>query len=284
MGKTGVSRIYKVFKNSLLLQIAAALLFGAFGWFAFIHPTRYFVPITREEAETYSGEFEAYDSKRKCVRLNDGSSYSFYEINSSFFVAGVISGVNTLPDELTEALENMEQGTKLILTVNPKAGIVIEARTETEELLNFDSSQARIYKYCKGYIWIGVLLIVLPSLALILMQIEKRSLKKEAERQEKRKEKDAAATPPRDADLSKKGRILLRATAENYTIVYRRFKCVNELIVNGKVYDEKKAVIEVAHNLCAVVDDHTIEAGLDEDSRSYIRFDGFTVAEKDRIV
>ena len=86
------------------------------------------------------------------------------------------------------------------------------------------------------------------------------------------------------ANCSVKVRILLEARVEEYEICYRRVKSVNELVVNGVVYDEKKGVIEFAHNLSAVVDGHTIEAGLSDDSYSYIMFDGECLANKQRLI
>ncbi len=58
----------------------------------------------------------------------------------------------------------------------------------------------------------------------------------------------------------------------------------NELIVNGVVYDEMKAVVEFEHDLCATVDGHEIHAGFDDASYSYITFDGARVAEKLRLI
>ena len=77
----------------------------------------------------------------------------------------------------------------------------------------------------------------------------------------------------------------MSASVKDFCIIYRRIQFVNELVVNGKVYDEKKAVIEFSQNLFASIDGHTIEAGLDLDSsNSYIRFDGQTIAEKKRLL
>ena len=58
------------------------------------------------------------------------------------------------------------------------------------------------------------------------------------------------------------------------------------MIVYGRVYDEMKAVFEVAHTLSAEIDGHKIEAGLEDGgySCSYIRFDGETLAEKRRVI
>ena len=60
-------------------------------------------------------------------------------------------------------------------------------------------------------------------------------------------------------------------------------KTVNELVVNGRVYDEKKALFEFSHLLSAVIDGHTVEAGLENDE-SYIAFDGAVVAKKRRVI
>ena len=71
---------------------------------------------------------------------------------------------------------------------------------------------------------------------------------------------------------------------EGYEICYRRVKRVNELVINGIVYDEIKGVIEFPHTLSAAVDGHTIEAGLSEDSYSYITFDGECLVNKHRLI
>lgn len=40
-------------------------------------------------------------------------------------------------------------------------------------------------------------------------------------------------------------KILLRCKVKTYDIVYRRVKFVNELVINGQIYDEKKALKSV---------------------------------------
>ena len=47
---------------------------------------------------------------------------------------------------------------------------------------------------------------------------------------------------------------------------------------------KRRGIIEFAHNLSAIIDSHKIEAGYDEDSYSYIIFDGERIAEKRRII
>lgn len=88
----------------------------------------------------------------------------------------------------------------------------------------------------------------------------------------------------RMADMQEKSRILLEASAPGYHIVYRRVKRTNELIVNGRVYDEYEALVELPHTLTATIDGHTVEMEYDASSRMYIFFDGEELAKKLRLV
>ena len=86
----------------------------------------------------------------------------------------------------------------------------------------------------------------------------------------------------RDADFSVKSRILLEAEFYGLSIVYRRVKKVNELVINGKVYAEYTALIETAHTLRAQVNGHYVEAGHDGAFHSYINLNGNQIAKKVR--
>ena len=88
----------------------------------------------------------------------------------------------------------------------------------------------------------------------------------------------------RAADTDVKARIFLEAQVSSYHIVYRRVKRTNELVVNGRVYDEYVALAEFAHNLIAVIDGHKIEAGYDNTNHTYILFDGEQIARKIRLI
>ena len=87
----------------------------------------------------------------------------------------------------------------------------------------------------------------------------------------------------RAADLEVKARILAEAEFEGHKIVYRRVKKVNELIVDGYVYDEYEALLEFAHQLDAVIDGHKITAGFDGGVKSYIDIDGQRIVKKTRL-
>ena len=86
----------------------------------------------------------------------------------------------------------------------------------------------------------------------------------------------------RMADIDAKARILLQTEKDGLAITYRRVKNVNELVINGAVYDEYVARIEFAHNLEAVVDGREVEAGFDG-NRSYIKIDDEVIERKIRM-
>ena len=165
--------IIKLMVKYPILQVAMLLICTAIGVFGFILPSiRDYVPIAREDALTYTGYFEAYDSMDAKIRFSDGARYSF--------------DPHTVPKALEDALEATEKGTELSLAVNPRANVVIEVMRGTEELLNFETSQITIQKYHRGYIWIGALLtgggIIFVVLLNLLIRTKKRAKKKEADR------------------------------------------------------------------------------------------------------
>ncbi len=88
----------------------------------------------------------------------------------------------------------------------------------------------------------------------------------------------------RMADNEVKSRVLLEASSQGYNIVYRRVKKTNELVVNGRVYDEYEALVEFPHTLTAVIDGHKIEVRYDTTNYMYILFDGEQLAKKLRLI
>ena len=88
----------------------------------------------------------------------------------------------------------------------------------------------------------------------------------------------------RIADKEAKHKVLLQACAFSYDICYRRVGRTNELVINGNVYDEYTALMEMPHLLHAFVDGHLIEAGCNNQSQSFIRVDGEIVAKKLRLL
>ncbi|MBQ6717944.1 MAG: hypothetical protein IJN22_03505 [Clostridia bacterium] len=81
-----------------------------------------------------------------------------------------------------------------------------------------------------------------------------------------------------------KNRILIDGNYLGHYICYRRAGRVNELVIDGYVYDELEILVETAHVLEATVDGHTIQVGFDGVMHSYIRIDGQRVAKKLRLI
>lgn len=232
-------------------------------------------PIERGEAVAYSGEFESYEVwKNYCeIHFADGSVYDVYP--------------HTESSDFRERMESLPKGTKLSVLVNPNNWYVVEIKTESEELLNFEQSQQAIDDYDNGYVVLGIAVCAMGVFLIGYVIGSTLSKRKEQARQSEQalyNGEKGDTLPLRYADPSVKHRVLLEANTEGYRICYRRVKSVNELVINGRVYDEMKALIEFEHNLSAVVDGHRIDAGYDENACSYILFDRQTVAKKLRLI
>lgn len=258
-------------KPAVLFVAIASILLGLY----FIFSQNANQPIPRSKAVSYSGEFEEYEVWRnyRTIHFKDGSSYEVY--------------AHTETQAFQNMMKSLEKGTRLYILVNPNNDCVVEIKTDTEELLNFETSQAEIDSYDNGYIAIGIFA-CFGGVYLIAYVIGSSNYKRKEDARHLKKiqkrvegQDDSAI---KRADRSVKSKILLEATVKEYSICYRRVKSINELVINGLVYDEKKGIIEFEHNLIAVIDEHTIEAGYDEDSYSYIMFDGERIAEKKRII
>ena len=87
----------------------------------------------------------------------------------------------------------------------------------------------------------------------------------------------------RTAEKNIKSRTLLEGRAFGHTVVYRRVKKVNELVIDGDVYDEYTALFETAHSLKATIDGHEIEMGYDGKLYSYFKIDGKLASKKIRL-
>lgn len=227
-------------------------------------------PIARDEAISYSGSFDHYDTAWKNYReihFADGSVYDVYP--------------HTETETFRSRMKALPKGTQLHILVNPNNQYVVEIRTDSTELLNFEQSQQDIAAYDDGYVFIGIIACI-GGVFLILYTIGSSNYKRKED--SRHAEQSPRTVPLRRADQTAKCRILLETTVNGYCISYRRIKHVNELVINGQVYDEKKGIIEFAHKLLGVVDGHTVEAGFDEDDYSYISFDDERIKEKKRLL
>lgn len=103
-----------------------------------------------------------------------------------------------------------------------------------------------------------------------------------AEPAEAAKEQDSVVI--READPDVKHRVLLETRLYTYDICYRRVKPThtNELVINGKVYDEIEGIAEQPHVLTAKLDGHLFEA-VYNGTHSIIVVDGQEAARKLRL-
>ena len=95
---------------------------------------------------------------------------------------------------------------------------------------------------------------------------------------------DGNTTYIRRADAEVKHRVLAEAEYNGHHICYRRVKRINELIVDGYVYDEIEMLVETPHKLTAVINGETIQAGITSSSISYIDVNGNRIAKKLRLI
>lgn len=260
--------------SSPTATIITAVLMIIFGIF-FAYITTNGKPVSRAEAIAYVGEFEEYEVSRnyRTIYFKDGTTHEVYP--------------HTEKQAFQDRMMSMEKGTKLYLLINPNSFCVAELRTETEELLNFEQTQQEVYNYEKGYLAIGIFVVAGGVFCLgygIYSIIHQRKEAILIEKKKKKRKPGVNDPGIRQADEAVKYRVLLEANTQGYHICYRRVKLVNELVVNGIVYDEYKALLEFPHNLSVSLNGHTIEAGLDAGEDSYILFDGYRIEEKKRLI
>ena len=96
---------------------------------------------------------------------------------------------------------------------------------------------------------------------------------------------DAPNSPVlRAADMSVRAKELLSVEVNGHSVLYRRVKRTNELVIDGNVYGEYTALAEMPHELCAVIDGHVYAVGLVSGlvGKSYAAVDGTVVAQKTR--
>ena len=251
------------------IEVIAFCLLGFVVGIIFFHQSADDTPISRNQARVITGNYEKYESSRNYFGIFiNGKDYSIYpHIDTS---------------KIEKELENLEKGTLIVALINPNNNLIVELKTPTHEILNFDQSQIDILKQEKLFVWLGVFLWIASFFIITIYFVERQAKKKEKVRFEESYKKRSYAIREASSDI--KYKILLEAIQNDYIICYRRAKSINELVVNGIVYDEYKAILEFPHILYAEIDDHKIKAGYDEDSYSFIKFDEKVIARKKRII
>ena len=262
-----------IYKRPIILILIGVLAI-IMGVVIFI-PVRSYVFVTRDEAVSYTGMFDRFEYDE------DGGHYEVYFSDDSLYY--MVTSDETI--ELANNKDVLEKGSQLHILINPKTDYVLEIKTDDEELLSFDSTLKSLRSEGVVFSALAVVVIGMGVFLLVTARLVTVNKQKDAERYEGKKfHSNGDSVVLRYADYDVKSRTLLEANVDGYEICYRRVKSVNELVINGRVYDEKKAVLEFEHNLSAVVGGHTIEAGLDDTCSSYICFDGSLIKHKMRLI
>lgn len=246
----------------------AALVGIGFGIFFLFFQNTY-KPIPREQAEVVTGEFEKYETADGYggITLQDGTY--------------CLMSADTVSSDLESTLAALEKGTQLHILINPRSRFVIEIRTDTAELLNFDAAQRAIRSKNSGSTILGVVLLAAGLLLVPYAIVSARNQKRENARlAETQTVGDSTALHP--LDPADNGKTLLEAEAFHHHIRYRKAGHVYMLAVDDMVYDELKAVLSSEHRLFARLDGHRFFAGFDEKIGSYIAADGKILKKKRR--
>lgn len=81
-----------------------------------------------------------------------------------------------------------------------------------------------------------------------------------------------------------KGRVLISSNYNGLNIEVRRSKALTELVIDGKVYAERKGVIESEYELAAIVSGVEIKTAMTTQSVMYLYADGVQIAKKFRLI
>ena len=111
----------------------------------FITMPRDYKSISREEAVSYEGQYDSYREGSKdyvYITLADETEYTIHQI--------------CVYGETLDSLDRLQKGEKLYVLVNPKTEYVVELKTESNEILNFEKSQADMQREAKWFMWLGI--------------------------------------------------------------------------------------------------------------------------------
>lgn len=82
----------------------------------------------------------------------------FFENAEEEYIRGICVNENLRKD-----IEALKKGTELYMIINPNNNYIIELRTDTKELLNFDYAQKMLRQEGVGFLYLAILMLVLCS-------------------------------------------------------------------------------------------------------------------------
>lgn len=120
----------------------------------FIFQYRDYAPITRDDAQTYSGDFRYYEI------VNAGKNGRTEYLDIYLADETVLRLHHTcVNNDVTNTIDRIKSGDKVTALVNPESDYVIELLWEDTEIMSVDESQKRMQNEAKGFVILGVVMI-----------------------------------------------------------------------------------------------------------------------------
>ncbi len=117
--------------------------------------------VAREDAVPYTGVYIEYKTDKNSFRVcfEDGSEYKVYD--------------KIVTTDIYNRFDEIPKGETLSILINPNNEYVIEIKSPTREIINFNESQDAMQRYDKSYLAIGAFMIVvsLASIAIVCFNI-----------------------------------------------------------------------------------------------------------------
>jgi hypothetical protein len=121
-------------RKALFSSLTWAVIGACIAIFLFLYSGDY-DPIAREDAASYTLQFDRYEASNSSKR----ASVIYFTDGSYFYVP-----LSVESDGFLNSMKSKPQGMTLFVLVNPRNNCVIELKTKTSELLNFEETQRQI--------------------------------------------------------------------------------------------------------------------------------------------
>lgn len=213
-----------------------------------------------EDATTVEGHLYSYNVEDG-FRLEESDVY--YLVNSGDQTEAFEDTVSRMPPGSPLALSVVRDPLAAVFGTSPY--YAVEVRTPDAVLLDLDTGLRTANAEVRQIAYFVCLVLALSALVSVYWFMRLHAEKKRAEAAEAFMQGHVpTAGVRREAANNVRYRMLAVATNAEYQIFFRRVGFSTELVVNGRVYDEKKGLAAFfPHALFAVVDGHRIEADVE---------------------
>ncbi|MBQ7827304.1 MAG: hypothetical protein IJ386_03475 [Clostridia bacterium] len=125
----------------------------------FIFQYRDYIPISRDDAQEYTGEFDHYE----IVELGRRGRTEYLDIHMDDGTVLRLHHTCNYTD-VTDALDRLESDDNITVLVNPASDYVIEIISEDTEILNIDEAQNRMRNEAIVFVILGAVMICIALL------------------------------------------------------------------------------------------------------------------------